>query len=103
MDRNCYVPRLIQCEHVMLQLKGGWQLFGENDIYLINECGKNSLACFPPLLALESFLHAAVATYSLFYFCVILFLHFFSVCELRCISSKLSPSLTLKVLPWFYF
>lgn len=36
MDRNCYVTRLIQCEHVMLQFEGGWQLFGRNIIYLIN-------------------------------------------------------------------
>lgn len=36
MDRNCYVPGLIQCEHVALQFEGSWQLFGRNIIYLIN-------------------------------------------------------------------
>lgn len=68
MDRNCYVPRLIQCEHVRLQFKGGWQPFGRNIIYLINWCRKNSWACFPSLFVLKSF--CLLDTTSLLTYCL---------------------------------
>lgn len=106
MDRNCYVPRLIQCEHVRLQFKGGWQPFGRNIIYLINLCRKNSWACFLSLFALKSF--CLLDTPSLLTYCLcnqpFLPIYFFNLVNQDELAAS-CLSLTLKILqqiPWFY-